>query len=86
MRAYAQPNGRFDLITYKHTLPGSKHEPCPFPGSYAPATVRYMFTYLLPPGGFEPSSADSNPVVIKVFSAGSTQSVLVGMAAGKQHG
>lgn len=56
MRAYAQPNGRFDLITHKRTVPGNKHEPCPFPGSYAPATVRYIFAYLLPPGSPKPQT------------------------------
>jgi len=50
MRAYAQPNGRFDLILNKSTLPGSKHQPCPFPGSNAPASVRYVWAYLLPAG------------------------------------
>lgn len=50
MRALAQPNGRYDLIIRKNTLPGSRGDPCPFPDSYAPATIRYIFAYILPPG------------------------------------
>jgi hypothetical protein len=50
MRAFAQPNGRIDLIIQKNTTPGNKNEPCPFPGSYAPATIRYIFAYILRPG------------------------------------
>jgi hypothetical protein len=50
MRAHAQPNGRYDLVIRKHTLPGSKGNPCPFPNSYAPATIRYIFAYILPQG------------------------------------
>lgn len=50
MRGYAQPNGRFDLIINKKTKPGALHEPCPLPGSYAPATIRYVYAYILRPG------------------------------------
>lgn len=50
MRAYAQPNGRFDLIIRKNSLPGSKNEPCPLPNSYAPATIRYIWAYIFSPG------------------------------------
>jgi len=49
MRAYAQPNGRFDLIIRKNSLPGSKNEPCPLPNSYAPATIRYIWAYIFGP-------------------------------------
>jgi hypothetical protein len=53
MRAYGQPNARFDLVIEKNTLPGSKRfGPCPFSESYAPATVRYVFAYILPPGAY----------------------------------
>jgi len=50
MQAYAQPNSRFDLIANKTTAPGVRQDPCPLPDSYAPATVRYIFAYLLPQG------------------------------------